>query len=1347
MRQAAFRRVISALMLLFLVIRAFAFQTSAARNICLREGLSNGYVTDMAFDKNGFLWVATESGLNRITGSKCTVFNTANSNISNDEIVGLCYHPRSNTLWLYDKQGMLSVFDGNSLLFSHPKVNGTIPHDISAIALAADSALWIAHDNGDITHYDPLTGKEYTISHRHFPWIHHGVRSIADDGKGNLYIGLRMEGLIIYNKNTRKARYFCQHTNDPASIPGNNVRVVFFDGSHHVWVGTNGGLALYNPTLGKFKVFNQTGEGHLAGNNIQHIAETKDGKLLISSDIGGISILDGTRYPNPWEESLQFSRLTHENSPLSSDNVRRVSIDAYGNLWVGNYSTGVDFFAASPSPFQMLALLNHPVSNVMGLYTDSKGNLWIGQDNTIIQCRNGMVVRQWNFSRYLFNSSASVYTFCEDKEGCIWFGTSDNGAMRLNPSTGVITPISITRHMDVNALFADSKGKMWIGTENGIYSVDRGIEKYELAVNQAIGLKSLPFAIEEDFLGRLWIGTMTQGCMVVTPDGKLIAKLRGMASNSITQILQGESGGMWIATYKGLVSVPDTRRPQQTLEYGRRQGLRDSHVCALAEDSQGNLWLGTLSGIACFNLDKRTFSYYDLRSGVPMGNFATASATVLANGTVCFGSPEGVCYFNPMALAQGRKVSPVRIIDCERLRSQNDTSGSLLFHPDETGKVTIRHHENMFKIAFTVVNYAEVADVEYAYQLKGQDNRWYDTYNENAVTFRDLAPGKYVFCVRAKLRNQGWEQARYAELPLVITPPLWQTWWANLVYFLMMAAICYFLIRSYLRQRHLHESLARVRWENSHRQELNEERLRFFTNITHELRTPLTLILGPLDDLIADNRLPQVLAKKVATIHASAQHLLGLINELLEFRKVETQNRQISVARADLGAFVLNAGRRFQDLNRNPKLHIAVTVPSSPVMVFFDSEVVTTVVNNLMSNAIKYTQQGEVELLLIDEGERVVLQVRDTGYGISPEALPHIFDRYYQAKGLHQASGAGIGLALVKSLSDLHHAQLAVESKEGKGSCFSFALLKAETYPKAFHKDDEPIVAAEEEGLDAMEDKEQDEHPLVLVVEDNDDILQYINESLCEDYRTLLAHNGKEGARLAFEQTPDIIVSDIMMPEMDGIEMTRLLKEDIRTCHIPIILLTAKTTQSDQEEGYDSGADSYLTKPFSSRLLQSRIRNLLSSRRRLAEFVLQREVRTSMLQTSGNDEEVTVDHEQTISPQTEPMLSPLDKKFMEKLNRIIDENLSTEDIDMGFMTDKMAMSHSTFYRKVKALTGVSANEYIRKVKLTQAMAMLRSGEHNASETAMLTGFNSLGYFRRCFKKEFGILPSEVLQKK
>ena len=581
MRQAAFRRVISALMLLFLVIRAFAFQTSAARNICLREGLSNGYVTDMAFDKNGFLWVATESGLNRITGSKCTVFNTANSNISNDEIVGLCYHPRSNTLWLYDKQGMLSVFDGNSLLFSHPKVNGTIPHDISAIALAADSAIWIAHDNGDITHYDPLTGKEYTISHCHFPWIHHGVRSIADDGKGNLYIGLRMEGLIIYNKNTRKARYFCQHTNDPASIPGNNVRVVFFDRSHHVWVGTNGGLALYNPTLGKFKVFNQTGEGHLAGNNIQHIAETKDGKLLISSDIGGISILDGTRYPNPWEESLQFSRLTHENSPLSSDNVRRVSIDAYGNLWVGNYSTGVDFFAASPSPFQMLALLNHPVSNVMGLYTDSKGNLWIGQDNTIIQCCNGMVVRQWNFSRYLFNSSASVYTFCEDKEGCIWFGTSDNGAMRLNPSTGVITPISITRHMDVNALFADSKGKMWIGTENGIYSVDHGIEKYELAVNQAIGLKSLPFAIEEDFLGRLWIGTMTQGCMVVTPDGKLIAKLRGMASNSITQILQGESGGMWIATYKGLVSVPDTRRPQQTLEYGRRQGLRDSHVCAL----------------------------------------------------------------------------------------------------------------------------------------------------------------------------------------------------------------------------------------------------------------------------------------------------------------------------------------------------------------------------------------------------------------------------------------------------------------------------------------------------------------------------------------------------------------------------------------------------------------------------------------------------------------------------------------------------------------------------------------------------------------------------------------------
>ena len=443
---------------------------------------------------------------------------------------------------------------------------------------------------------------------------------------------------------------------------------------------------------------------------------------------------------------------------------------------------------------------------------------------------------------------------------------------------------------------------------------------------------------------------------------------------------------------------------------------------------------------------------------------------------------------------------------------------------------------------------------------------------------------------------------------------------------------------------------------------------------------------------------------------------------------------------------------------------------------YFDSEVISTVLNNLISNAIKYTPKGSITLSLscingkngngstgdaMQENAlgKVIISVKDTGYGISKKALPHIYDRYYQAKGLHQASGTGIGLALVKSLAQLHEAELNVESEEGKGSEFSFVLDASNTYPNALHKEDAP---AEEEELELTEhqdisdpDKEQtDARPLILVVEDNDDIRQYIDESLCEDYRIIQARNGKEGRDLAFQEMPSLIVSDIMMPEMDGIEMMKILKNDIRTSHIPVILLTAKTSPLDQEECYDSGADSYLMKPFSAKLLQSRIRNILSGRRRLAEYILQHNSPTG----SGNAALAAIsgdgmaDNGQLSLEEAElvasiPELGPLDKKFMEKLNHLIEENMTTVDIDIAFMTDKMAMSHSSFYRKVKALTGLSANEYIRKIKLQRSMVLLQEGESNVTEVAMLTGFNNIGYFRKCFKKEYGIYPSDVLKGK
>lgn len=762
------------------------------------------------------------------------------------------------------------------------------------------------------------------------------------------------------------------------------------------------------------------------------------------------------------------------------------------------------------------------------------------------------------------------------------------------------------------------------------------------------------------------------------------------------------------------------------------------------------------SGIACFDRQKKKFYNYDYQSGIPTGNFCVGAAVISASGIVYFGSPGGICSFNPQLLTDLKDMPVVQIIDCEQIVSTTEKQQRIIVPLDENGVAHLRHDENTFKITFTSDNYAQEGNVEYSYLMKGLDDKWYETEGDNEVTFRNLSPGKYTFKVRAKLKSQEWENAKVAEMKVIVEPPLWLTWWAKLIYALIVGGIIYYIFRSYTNQLKLRASLEKTRWEAQQKQELNEERLRFFTNITHELRTPLTLIMGPLEDLMADVRLPEVLSKKVRSIHASSERLLNLINEILEFRKTETQNRRLTVAHVDLKTFVQEIGNRFKDLNRNPNVAFNVSVPEQPVDIYFDSEVISTVLNNLISNAIKYTPKGSISLTLSMEDGKVVISVKDTGYGISKKALPHIYERYYQAKGLHQASGTGIGLALVKSFAKLHEAELKVESEEGMGTEFRFVLDAENTYPNALHKEDAPIeeekqeLLAQEE-ISEPEEEQEDARPLILVVEDNDDIRQYIDESLCEDYRIIQARNGKEGRDQAFQEMPALIVSDIMMPEMDGIEMMKILKNDIRTSHIPIILLTAKTSPLDQEEGYDSGADSYLMKPFSAKLLQSRIRNILSGRRRLAEYIIQHNMPSaagmSTLTSSAGEASGQQSLEEAELAASIPELSPLDKKFMEKLNRLIEENMTTVDIDIAFMTDKMAMSHSSFYRKVKALTGVSANEYIRKMKLQRSMVLLQEGESNVTEVAMLTGFNNIGYFRKCFKKEYGISPSEVLKGK
>ena len=797
---------------------------------------------------------------------------------------------------------------------------------------------------------------------------------------------------------------------------------------------------------------------------------------------------------------------------------------------------------------------------------------------------------------------------------------------------------------------------------------------------------------------------------------------------------------MWLATGEGLVCFPSARNFDYQV-FQRKEGLPNTHIRAISEDKNGNIWASTNTGISCYITSKKCFYTYDHSNNIPQGSFISGCVTKDHNGLIYFGSINGLCFFNPDIAINSPQIPPVVITKVRipgRLTSREKNETAI---PISEGEIELTHEQNSFNLTFNVQDYSLANQVEYAYMLKRLENSWYTINEQNSVTFRNIPPGKYEFLVKARLHNQDWSEDT-TSLRIHINPPLWLTWWAKLIYILITISIIYTIIHAYKKKIDLESLYTLEKKNHEQEQELNQERLRFYTNITHELRTPLTLILGPLEDMQKDTSLPTRQAQKLSVIHQSALRLLNLINQILEFRKTETQNKKLCVCKSNIAPLVHEIGLKYKELNQKKAIDFQIQIEKEEMLLFFDKEIITIILDNLISNAIKYTEQGKITLSLYPTTRNGVtyteIKVSDTGYGISAEALPHVFDRYYQESGKHQASGTGIGLALVRNLVELHEGEIRVESIQNEGSTFYISLLTDNIYPNALHGDStkqtEEEMISEAVPEDSQNTEPETSKPILLIVEDNEDIQKYIAESFSDSFEVITGSNGEEGKQQALNRIPDIIVSDIMMPVMDGITLCRQLKEDVRTSHIPVILLTAKDSLQDKEEGYEVGADSYLTKPFSASLLRSRINNLLDSRKKLiAQF---QQTGTSHNPNSHLDEKRSIITE---------ALSKLDNEFIEKITQLVEDNLSSEKIDITYLSDKMCMSGSTLYRKMKALTGLSTNEYIRKVKMQNAERLLLEGKYNISEIAYKIGMNSTGYFRQCFKDEFGVSPSDYLK--
>lgn len=1365
------KHIASILFLSLLSVFQMTAQSYSVKRLGIEQGLSNNYVISITQDKQGFLWFATEEGLNKFDGTRFITYykNDLSQNsqgITGNELNRVYADTKRPVIWIATQRDGLNAYNYNEQTFTaylHDPENphSLITNDVTDISPSTqhDDGLWISTYYRGIEYLDISSGQFTHYNKSTVPGLSsEQIWTVLDGGDGNLYIGHVGGGFSILSPKDKSVRNYQNEPGNPMSLPGNDVYCTIKDTNGNIWLGTNNGLALFNAANENFITFKNNKNDKYATlcSRILSIRQLNDNKLWIASELNGIAILDlkQSMFLSPEQISLEYIQEGDDSRSLSNASARCIFQDSFDNIWIGTWGGGINFISSKPPLFTTLSYspipdnensLNNKVAS--SLCIDKQGRVWIGTDGGGINVFEG----EKRIAIYKKESedipSNFILTSLQDSRGNLWFGSYQGGISFYDNRNKRFRSISLMgqSNLDVRTIYEDSQHNIWVGYSGGIVVLNPQTMEIIQHYNTENSELHSDFirSIVQDEKGRFWIGTFGDGLGIYTPNLQQIKKLTqrdGFCSNTINQIIQDKQKRMWVGTGEGLVCFPSIDELNYKI-FQRKDGLVNTNICAITEDRKGNIWFSNNKGISCYVTSKDCFYNYGHADDVPAGSFSSGCVTQNKNGLIYFGSINGVCCFNPDIIMNEQPAPSAVITEMKILgRLSNLENNDMTINLSRGKNVELSHAQNSFGVRFNVQNYSLFNQVEYVYMLKGLENSWYTVNENNSVTFRNIPPGKYEFLIKARVHNQEWPEEA-TSLTIRINPPIWLTWWAKLIYILVSASIIYLILHAYKKKLDLESLYTLEKKNHEQEQELNQERLRFYTNITHELRTPLTLILGPLEDMQKETSLPTKQAQKLSVIHQSALRLLNLINQILEFRKTETQNKKLCVCKGNIAPLIYEIGLKYKELNQKTKIDFRMQIEKEEMLLFFDKEIITIVLDNLISNAIKYTEQGRVTLSIYQATRNEVayteIKVSDTGYGISAEALPHIFDRYYQESGKHQASGTGIGLALVKNLVELHEGEIRAESVQNEGSTFYISLLTDNIYPNALHGDSTEPVQEEANQEVTFEDSPEpvldNGKPILLIVEDNEEIQKYIAESFSDSFEVITANNGEEGEQQAISRIPDIIVSDIMMPVMDGITLCRLLKDDVRTSHIPVILLTAKDSLQDKEEGYEVGADSYLTKPFSASLLRSRINNLLDSRKKLvAQFQAQ--------STPGN--QIDLSEKRIVIAEA---LSKLDNEFIEKITLLIEENLSSEKIDINYLSDKMCMSGSTLYRKMKALTGLSTNEYVRKVKMQNAERLLLEGKFNISEIAYKVGMNSSGYFRQCFKEEFGVSPSDYLK--
>lgn len=1326
--------------------------------------LSNLNIKTVIRDSTGYLWIGTQNGLNRYDGARVRQYfaNPKDPSSLSDNYIQYLFVDSEGILWILVPDSFLRYNENTDSFtrykFTDEKKN-THTSNPGAITEGSDGIIWIGTPEQGLYAFDKKTGKfEFK------PLNAQNIDSMIFDDKGRLWIGSPgkvyvynvgnntykeldvplNEVVVSINPNqgqllTRNSFFhivengnnieFIQTQEKPPFITAEILSVLETD--RFLFFGTRGkGVLQYSKEDRTFnsQQFENNSHFSIGDNTIRQIYEDKYGTVWLSTENGLNTI---------YSTDNKFTNYSYERGDLVSNLVTAFIEDPEGKIWISTFN-GVNIYNPEDKTFDTITSVKNnkggkiDVSNVRDIINDSHGNIWFLLKGGVIKYNPVSQTGEFYHIKYE-NSEASDLLSIYYADNSIWIGSYGNGVFRLNPVTGEVEECFNTFNSDISSDYI----KEIIKLADGRYcfaTLRTGIDIYD---SKKHSFENKTFSDLTD----------------------------NYVSDYINSILQDSNGNLWVLSWHGAFILDPVG--EIILSLSTNDGLPSNELNAITEDQFKTIWIGTENGLArVYNyLEDLHLSNYTVEDGLTYNMVSTGALLSSKEGSIYIGTPNGIDLFeNKLPPQEKRSEAPVLVglkIYDEEITPGKKVDGRIILEKplNELSKIRLNHNQNNISLVFASWDFNKMHTRRYSYKLEGVDKNWITTDSKGIANYNNLAPGKYLFRVKTMNVNGIWSPETVLEIK--ITPPWWITWWAITFYCLFAVFIGYSIFRFLRNREKMRQEMRISKMEREKENEIYEIKQRLYTNITHDMRTALTLISGPIKHALNNDELPDNIKEGFDIVDRNTGYLKSLIDQVLDFRKIEVGLVKPEVQKVEINSFLKGITQMFSSYAELKGIKLTCEVSEEKIFAYFDKSMMAKVMYNLLGNALKFTpENGEVKVVCYVENDKLIIIVKDTGIGMDESRISKIFEEFYQIyptgsqEDSNYKAGSGIGLSIVKKYIELHKGTITVESELGKGSSFIISLDRDFAWSGLKEEPEEKVESAlpeiELEHIARFDDKSDNNSQLdqkfskdketILIVDDNKDIIKYLQTCLENDFNVITAYNGKEGMQIALKELPDIIISDVMMPETDGFGFATMLKENELTRHIPILFLTAKTSHEDAINGLSLGAVDYLTKPFNEEILLAKLKNLIFDRNALREKIRHQLESGSVISSHIRNKDTAKDTaitDKTVSS-TEAPADP----FLNKVIDFINENLENPELSIDFILDHFKLSKMQLYRKLKAISDLTAGDLIREMRMKRAEELLREGRLNVSEIAYKLDFSDPFHFSKSFKKHTGMSPSE-----